>query len=69
MTQQQYLTPKEVSERFNGRISTRTLANWRSIGNVGPKFLKLGGRILYPAEELDEWERKRTVNSTTDYKK
>lgn len=64
-----YLTPKEVSDHFGGRISTRTLANWRSIGNVGPKFLKLGGKILYPAEEIAAWEQRRTVSGTTEYKK
>lgn len=61
-----YLTPTEVSERFRGRISVRTLANWRYLG-TGPKFTRLGGRILYPIEALDEWEQKRTVDSTSEY--
>lgn len=63
-----YFTPAEVSERFGNRISVRTLANWRYLG-TGPKFTRLGGRILYPIEALDEWELKRTVDSTSEYRK
>lgn len=63
-----YLTPAEVSERFGNRISVRTLANWRYLG-TGPKFTRLGGRILYPMETLDEWERNRTVESTSEYRR
>lgn len=60
-----YLTPKEVSKRFR-EISTRTLSNWRCLG-TGPKYTKIGGRILYPLDELEAWERGRTVNSTSSY--
>lgn len=63
-----YLTPTEVSERFGNRISVRTLANWRYLG-TGPKFTRLGGRILYPIETLDDWERNRTVGSTSEYRR
>ncbi|ATI15727.1 hypothetical protein [Bordetella phage vB_BbrM_PHB04] len=63
-----YFTPAEVSDRFGGRISVRTLANWRYLG-TGPKFSRLGGRILYPVEALDEWERTRTVESTSEYRR
>lgn len=55
----QYLTPKELSDRYKGQISQRTLANWRSSGE-GPKFTKIGGRVLYPIQSVEEWERKRT---------
>lgn len=54
-----YLTPKEVSERYRGTISTRTLANWRSIGD-GPRFTKVGGRVLYALTAIEEWEKRRT---------
>lgn len=63
-----YLTPLQVSERYEGRISVRTLANWRSSGN-GPAFSRIGGRILYPEERLMDWEEKSTVNSTSEYRK
>ena len=63
-----YLTPAEVSARYGGRISVRTLANWRWSGS-GPKFTRAGGRILYPIRELDDWESRRTVEHTGQYKK
>lgn len=63
-----FLTPKEVSDRYGGRIHTRTLANWRSQGS-GPPFVKIGGAILYPREKLFSWEESNTVNSTSEYGK
>lgn len=63
-----YLTPEQVSERFARRISVRTLANWRCSGR-GPKFSKVGGRILYPIEEVEAWESKHTVNHTGEYRR
>lgn len=62
-----YLTPAEVVARFEGRISPQTLSNWRNLG-TGPAYLKLGGKVLYPTEKLVEWERRNTVQSTSDYK-
>lgn len=61
-----YLTPAEMAERYAGKITVGTLANWRSQG-VGPKFSKIGGRILYPLAAVEEWEAGRTVTSTADY--
>lgn len=63
-----YLTPAQLAARYEGRISVRTLANWRYQG-VGPAFSRLGGRVLYPEDRLIEWENKRTVNSTSEYRK
>lgn len=63
-----FLTPAEVAARYNGNITVRTLANWRSLG-CSPPFTKVGGRILYPLDKLLEWERKRTVASTSQYVK
>lgn len=62
----QYLTPGELSARFRGEISVRTLANWRVLG-TGPKYTKIGGRVLYPIAEVQAWEAARTVNSTSNY--
>lgn len=55
-----YLTPKEVTERYQDTISERTLANWRSRGE-GPPFTKIGGKVLYPLEKLTDWEEVRTI--------
>lgn len=62
----QYLTAQELSNRWNGLISPRTLANWRTCGH-GPKYVKIGGRILYRTADIEEWERLRTVTSTSQY--
>ena len=66
MTQPQYLTAAEVSAHFQGRISVGTLNNWRSAGG-GPPFRKIGGRVLYPVNELKQWEQSRTFASTSQY--
>lgn len=61
-----FLSPSELVTRYNGKITIRTLANWRSAG-ISPPFTKVGGRILYPLKELIEWECRRTVDSTSQY--
>lgn len=67
--QEKYLTPAEVSQRYGGKINTRTLSNWRSSGNGSLPFVKIGGKVLYPLSSLVEWERRRTASSTSAYKK
>lgn len=62
-----FLTPQEVSERYDGRITVRTLANWRSQGR-GPAFTKVGGAILYSCDQLEAWEQSNTVTSTSQYR-
>jgi predicted site-specific integrase-resolvase len=47
-----YLTPIQVSVRTG--IAKTTLAKWRKDGK-GPIFVKRGGRIEYPARELQVW--------------
>lgn len=66
MSEKKFLTPQELSQRYGGRITVRTLANWRTQG-AGPPFSKIGGAILYPAERLAEWETRNTVTSTSQY--
>lgn len=63
----EFLTPAEVSARYSGRISVRTLSNWRNLGS-GPPYTKLGGKVLYPLERLVEWEQRNTVQSTSQYR-
>lgn len=60
MTESKYLTPKEVSDRYRGAISTGTLKNWRS-QRIGPPFIKVGKSVLYATEQLDQWDRKNAV--------
>lgn len=51
----QFLTPAEVSERWNGAVGVGTLANWRS-QKSGPPYQKFGTRVRYPVAQLEAWE-------------
>lgn len=50
-----YLTPSDLSARYSGAISVKTLANWRSLGR-GPPFIKLGWRVAYALSDVLQWE-------------
>lgn len=54
-----FLTPPQLAARYQGAITVRTLANWRSTGG-GPPFTKIGGRVLYSLAAVEAWERSRT---------
>lgn len=69
MINRKYLTPAQLSARYNGQISTRTLSNWRSGAGNGPKFTRIGGRIMYPLDEVESWEARRTVQNTAEYRR
>jgi hypothetical protein len=62
-----FLTPAELSARWDGRITVRTLANWRS-SQSGPPFVKLGGAILYRITDVEAYEQRNTVTSTSQYR-
>ncbi|MBR8000354.1 helix-turn-helix domain-containing protein [Burkholderia vietnamiensis] len=56
------LLPEEAAERL--RVSKNTLSNWRVQGR-GPKFIKLGRKVLYPLPELEAFEREHLQSNTT----
>lgn len=58
-----HLNQEELAERWS--INSRTLANWRS-GGIGPKFLKLNGRILYRMSDIKDYEDKCLRKSTSE---
>lgn len=60
MEDPKFLTTEEVVERYREEISIGTLRNWRAM-RVGPPFVKVGKAVLYPVQELDEWDRKNLV--------
>ncbi|MFN4292154.1 MAG: helix-turn-helix transcriptional regulator [Permianibacter sp.] len=48
-----HLNQKQLTARWC--ISEATLERWRSAG-IGPKFLKLCGRVLYRQADIDAYE-------------
>ena len=60
MSEKRFLTAEEVSERYRGSVSVGTLRNWRAM-MIGPAFVKIGKAVLYPTNELDDWDQKNMV--------
>ena len=56
-----HLTQIELSERWT--VSPRTLERWRWLGQ-GPRFLKIGGRVVYRIEDIEAYEAERSRQST-----
>jgi predicted DNA-binding transcriptional regulator AlpA len=52
-----HLTQEEVAQRW--RISPRTLERWRWTSQ-GPRYIKLGGRVVYRIEDIEAFEAKKT---------
>jgi hypothetical protein len=55
------LTQDELAKRW--RISPRTLEQWRWLGK-GPRYLKIGARVLYDDEEVAAYEDGRVHQNT-----
>ena len=55
-----YLTQSELSVRF--RVSPRTLERWRWL-KTGPKYTKLGGKIVYSLADVEAYERRRRAET------
>ena len=47
------LLTEEVARRL--RVSARTLEQWRYRG-IGPRFRRVGGRVIYAVEEIERFE-------------
>jgi hypothetical protein len=56
-----HLNQIELSARWN--LSPRTLERWRWLGE-GPRYLKLGGRVLYRVEDVEEFESTNAVGTS-----
>ena len=52
----------DLARRWN--LTTITLSRWRVHGK-GPTFLKLGRRVVYRLEDIEEFEKKRLKASTS----
>ena len=53
----EYLSPAQLVLRWDGAVTTGTLANWRSKGE-GPAYSKFGSRVRYPIAKVVAWEAK-----------
>lgn len=58
-----YLNCEQAGAHLN--LSPRTLEKLRTIGG-GPRFRKLGRRIVYKVADLDSWADSRSCESTSD---
>lgn len=53
-------TPAEVGDLI--KIAPATLATWRTKG-IGPAYLKVGGKVVYPVSELERWLTSRLTRT------
>ncbi len=56
-----HFNQKQLATRWD--MSEATLERWRSEG-IGPKFLKLCGRVLYRQIDIEAYEESCLVTST-----
>jgi hypothetical protein len=56
MEQPRHLSEKLLARRWG--ISHRTLERWRHDAR-GPAYLKIGGRIVYPFDDIETYETAR----------
>ena len=54
-------TQEQLAERWH--LSPRTLEQWRWLGK-GPRFLKIGGRVLYDEDLVEDYEDGQVCRST-----
>lgn len=57
-----HLNQKQLAARWS--ISEATLERWRSEG-IGPRYLKIGGRVLYRQIDIDAYEESCLKISTS----
>ena len=59
--QSNLITTRDLSRRWN--LTSSTLTQWRWYGK-GPKYLKIGGRILYRIEDIIAFEEQQLRSNT-----
>ena len=58
-----HLNQIDLARRWS--ISPRTLERWRWLGQ-GPRYIKIGGRVVYRVEEVEAFETQQTRASTSE---
>jgi len=46
--------------RWEGIVTPKTLANWRH-NKQPPSYVKIGGKVAYRLEDIEEYERDRKI--------
>lgn len=54
LSERRVLNENELAERWG--LSVKTLQRWRCM-SLGPTYLKLGNRVGYRQEDIDQYER------------
>jgi hypothetical protein len=57
------MSPRQAAKYIGVAVST--LAKMRCWGG-GPEYLKLGRKVAYEQEPLDDWKRQHRARSTSD---
>lgn len=57
------LNETEASDQYGMSVFWYRRARWQG---DGPRFIKLGGAVLYPRTELDAFFNERLVKSTSE---
>ncbi len=57
-----HLHQVELARRW--KLSPRTLERWRWLGQ-GPRYLKIGGRVVYRIEDVEAHETSNVRTSTS----
>jgi hypothetical protein len=58
MEEKIFIDQNELAKRWIR--SPRTLENWRTKG-TGPKYIKIGGKVLYRLKDIEEIEKNSVV--------
>lgn len=58
-TASEMLSVDDLISRWRGQVKATTLATWRS-RKLGPPYVKVGGRVLYPKVGIEDYERRNT---------
>jgi len=56
------ITPKQASSQLG--VSEGTLQIWRSVGRYNLPYVKIGGRVMYRIEDIEEFISRRTYTHT-----
>lgn len=60
--QDSFLTPSALAQRWS--LEPNTLGQWRWNGR-GPKYLKIGRRVLYRLNDIEEFEKRNLRQHTS----